>query len=207
MRIRQTHYRSKHDITVNFDNVLYPPLKVMDATVDDPHNGSTFFVDFHVVDSLAPSHLRIQKAGDPASQSSLQRAVREAIKIKADSYQKEAEHRDALLLPFVMTAVGGFTPRGTDHDGGGLLDPKDAFKSLFLRGKVPMRGSIGVSVEEGLVRSIAADAAGDEHNALYDKTLSRSSGAGLLFNQTIRRMSHAVMRGSADSVIMVLRRL
>ena len=47
-----------------------------------------------------------------------------------------------------------------------------------------MRGSIGVSVEEGLVRSIAADAAGDTNNALYDKTLSRSSGAGLLFNQT-----------------------
>ena len=106
-----------------------------------------------------------------------------------------------------MTAVGGFTPRGPTHDGGGLLDPKDAFKSLFLRGKVPMRGSIGVSVEEGLVRSIAADAAGDENNALYDKTLSRSSGAGLLFNQTIRRMSHAVVRGSSDAVISVLRRL
>ena len=69
-----------------------------------------------------------------------------------------------------------------------------------------VRGSIGVSVEEGLVRSIAADAAGDEHNALYDKTLSRSSGAGLLFNQTIRRMSHAVMWGASDSVIMGLRR-
>ena len=52
-----------------------------------------------------------------------------------------------------------------------------------------------------------AEAAGDENNALYDKTLSRSSGAGLLFNQTIRRMSHAVMRGSSDAVISVLRRL
>ena len=71
-----------------------------------------------------------------------------------------------------------------------------------------MRGSIGVSVEEGLVRSIAADAAGDENNKRpLDKTLSRSSGAGLLFNQTIRRMSHAVMRGSSDAVISVLRRL
>ena len=71
---------------------------------------ATFFVDFHVVDPLAPSHLRIQKAGGPASQSSLQRCVREAIKVKADSYQREAEHREALLLPFVVTAVGGFTP-------------------------------------------------------------------------------------------------
>ena len=65
---------------------------------------------------------------------------------------------------------------GPTHDVGGLLDPKDAFKSLLLRGKVPMRGSSGVSVEEGLVRSIAADAAGDENDALNDKTLSRSSG-------------------------------
>ena len=44
-------------------------------------------------------------------------------------------------------------------------------------------------------------------NALYDKTLSRSFGASLLFNQTTRRMSHAVMRGSSDAVICVLRRL
>ena len=138
-------YRSRYDITVNFDNVPKPSVKIMDATVDDPHNGSTFFVDFHIVDSLAPSHLHIQKPGDPASQISLQRCVRDAIEVKADTYQREAEHLDALLLPFVMTPVGGFTPRGPDHDGGGLLDPKDAFGSLFLRGKVPMRGSIGVS--------------------------------------------------------------
>ena len=44
---------------------------------------------------------------------------------------------------------------------------------------MPVCGSIGVSVEEGL-RSIAADAAGDTDNALYDKTLTRASGAGLL---------------------------
>ena len=34
-----------------------------------------------------------------------------------------------------------------------------------------------------------AEAAGDENNALYDKTLSRSSGAGLLFNPD-RTASH-----------------
>ena len=58
---------------------------------------------------------------------------------------------------------------------------------------------------EGLVRSVAADAAGDANNALYDKTPSRSSGAGLLFNQTVRRMnnrmSHAVVRGSSEAVL------
>ena len=82
----------------------------MDATVDDPHNGSTFFVDFHIVDSLAPSHLHIrsyiQKPGDPASQTSLQRCVRDAIKVKADTYQREAEHLDALLLPSLCHDTG-----------------------------------------------------------------------------------------------------
>ena len=97
--------------------------------------------------------------------------------------------------------------RSLVHDGGGLLDPKDAFKSLFVRGKVPLRGSIGVSVEEGLLRSIAADATGDTDNALYDQTLTRASGAGLLFNQVVRRMSHAVVSGSSDAVLSVLRRL
>ena len=61
----------------------------------------------------------------------------------------------------------------TTVDGGGLLDPKDALKSLFMRGKVPVRGSIGVSVDhrsqkKAFLRSIAADATGDTDNALYD---------------------------------------
>ena len=80
-------------------------------------------------------------------------------------------------------------------------------RTTVERGKVPLRGSIGVSVEEGLLRSIAADATGDTDNALYDQTLTRASGAGLLFNQVVRRMSHAVVSGSSDAVLSVLRRL
>ena len=48
---------------------------------------------------------------------------------------------------------------------------------------------------------------GDTDNALYDQTLTRASGAGLLFNQVVRRMSHAVVSGSSDAVLSVLRRL
>ena len=55
--------------------------------------------------------------------------------------------------------------------------------------------------------SVAADATGDTDNALYDQTLTRASGAGLLFNQVVRRMSHAVVSGSSDAVLSVLRRL
>ena len=65
-----------------------------------------------------------------------------------------------------MTPVGGFTSRGPDHDGGGLLDPKDAFKSLFLRGKVPMRNLLACRSKR-VSSVIAADAAGDENNAIY----------------------------------------
>ena len=107
----------------------------------------------------------------------------------------------------VTTVIAGQVKPIKTTDGGGLLDPKDAFKSLFVRGKVPLRGSIGVSVEEGLLRSVAADATGDTDNALYDQTLTRASGAGLLFNQVVRRMSHAVVSGSSDAVLSVLRRL
>ena len=52
--------------------------------------------------------------------------------------------------------------------------------------------------------TIAADAAGGPDCALYDKTLSHASGAGLLFNQVVRCMSHAIVSGSSDAVLSVL---
>ena len=85
--------RSRHNITVNFDNVPEPPAKIMDAVIDDPHNGSSYYVDFHVIDPLAPSHRHIQKPGDLDSLSSLQHSVREAIKLKANTCHREANHR------------------------------------------------------------------------------------------------------------------
>ena len=47
----------------------------MDAVIDDPHNGSSYYFDFHVIDPLAPSHSHIQKPGNPNSLSSLQHTV------------------------------------------------------------------------------------------------------------------------------------
>ena len=69
-----------------------------------------------------------------------------------------------------------------------------------------MRGTIPTSIEEGLVRSIAADVICGDRDVLYDQTLSRSSGIGMLHNQFLRRLSHTVIRGSADAVLEVLRR-
>ena len=115
-----------------------------------------------------------------------------------------------------MTTAGDFTPRSPVHDGGGLLDLKDAFKSIFHRGKVSVRGSFGVSVEKGLLRFIAADAARgldflgprlSADCALCDKTLSHAPVAGLLFNQVVRCMCHAVVSGPSDAVLSILCRL
>ena len=47
----------------------------MDAVIDDPYDGSSYYVDFHVIDPLAPSDRHIQVPGDPDSLSSLQHTV------------------------------------------------------------------------------------------------------------------------------------
>ena len=48
----------------------------------------------------------------------------------------------------------------------------------------PLSGSSRLSVEEGLIRSIAVDAVGYGRNVLYDQTLARNAGIGRLYNQT-----------------------
>ena len=102
------------------------------------------------------------------------------------------------------TRIQSYTFREiTAHD---RLDLKDTFEAIFHTGKAPLRGSVRVSVEEGLIRSIAADAVTQNINILYDQTIKRSAGIGRLYNQTIRQLSHAVVRGSADAVLNVLRR-
>ena len=61
-------------------------------------------------------------------------------------------------------------------------------------------------IEEGLIRSIAADAVSDNNDALYNQTLPRSTVIGMLHNQILRRFSHAAVIGSANSVLDVLHR-
>ena len=48
---------------------------------------------------------------------------------------READHvgavRVLVLVPCIVTCVGGFTPRDTTYDAGGILDPKDSLSCLF----------------------------------------------------------------------------
>ena len=99
-------------------------------------------------DPTALSARRIQKATDPNSQinSSLQHSQRVAVRKKVVTYRRECDHHNAVLVPFLLTTVGGFTPRTPNYDGGGIFDPKDAINALFPRGTVPMRGSLGTSI-------------------------------------------------------------
>ena len=130
------------------------------------------WVDFHVLDPTSPSNRHIQRGSQANSQaqSSLQHATPGAHKTEATTHHREANHRNAVLVPFMMTVVGGFTPRDTACDAGGLLDPKDALSCLFRRGTPPARGSPRLSVEEGLIRSIAVDAVGRGRDVLCDQT-------------------------------------
>ena len=204
----QRSFQPNHNVTVNFNSVPSPEDKLMDAIIADPHNEASYWVDFHVLDPTSPSNRHIQRGSqaDSQAQSSLQHSHRGAIKVKAARYSKEADHHDAVLVPFVMTVVGGFTPRDTACDAGGLLDPKNALSCLFRRGTPPARGSSRLSVEEGLVRSIAVDAVGHGRNVLHDQTVPRNAGIGRLYNQTLNQMSHAVIRGTSNSTLLALRR-
>ena len=78
--------------------------------------------------------------------------------------------------------------------------------SVFRRGTPPARGSSRLSVEEGLVRSIAVDAVGHGRNVLHDQTVPRDAGIGRLCNQTLNQTSHAVIRGTSDATPLALRR-
>ena len=91
-RLRQQHF------TVNFDNVLNPTAKIMDASIADPHDGSRHYVDFHVFDPTAPTARRIKNPIDPNSQinSSLQHSQRAAVRKKVVTYRCEVrppQHR------------------------------------------------------------------------------------------------------------------
>ena len=50
-----------------------------------------------------------------------------------------------MLIPFIVTCVGGFTPRDPTFDAGGLLDPKDSLSCLFRRGTPDMSAALLVS--------------------------------------------------------------
>ena len=92
-------------------------------------------------------------------------ANRRAYLAKAQTCHREADHFGAVLVPFIVTCVGGFTPRDTTYDGGGILDPKDSLSCLFRQDPPPERGSSRRS-KQGLIRSIAVDAAGYGRNVL-----------------------------------------
>ena len=62
---------------------------------------------------MAPSAPRIQNSTDPNSQinSSLQHPQRVAVREKVVTHHRECDHYNGVLVPFLLTTVGGFTPR------------------------------------------------------------------------------------------------
>ena len=134
---------------------------------------------------------------------------------------READHPDIVAKvlatelradpPFIMTVVGGFTPRDTACNAGGLLDPKDALSCLFRRG-TPSRtrllsplGRRGPHPIHFYFYSLRPTPT-DTPQRLYDQTVPRNAVIGRLYNQTINQMSHAVIHGTSNSTLLALRR-
>ena len=64
--------RSRHDITVNFNNVPNPTAKIMDVVIDDPHNGSSYLepplvATFSDLESRPPSRVSSTLCVTPSS--------------------------------------------------------------------------------------------------------------------------------------------
>ena len=89
-------------------------------------------------------------------------------------------------------------------DAGGRLPPASKFNVLFAgtEGKPPLRGNLQMSLEEGLLRDLAMRAcSGPCGKGIFDATCSPAAGAGRLFGHLARRMSFAVLRGTADVIL------
>ena len=75
--------------------------------------------------------------------------------------------------------------------------------------KPPTRGTLALSVEEGLLRKLARSAT--EHNAagtgIMDATVSPATAAGMLAAQTYRRIAYHAIRARARASLASLRAL
>ena len=108
-----------------------------------------------------------------------------------------------MRLPFIVTCVGAFT-RGTQlSTPGDSSTPKTP--SAACSAVAPhLSAALLVSVEEGLVRSIAVDAVGLGRNVLHGQTLARNAGIGRVYNQTLLRMSRHVERDPTGATPAIL---
>ena len=73
-------------------------------------------------------------------------------------------------------------------------------------GKAPQRGTLDLSLEEGFLIDLADRTCHTGGRGIYDKTLSSRAGAGILYSHAARRVSFAVLRGTARVVLASLRR-
>jgi hypothetical protein len=80
---------------------------------------------------------------------------------------------------------------------------------MFAGGKPPMRGTIPISVQHGLVKKFTASAAEENHKGrgAFDATLEDKAAAGMWTNQTLALIAYYAIRGSARAAINSMQRL
>ena len=131
--------------------------------------------------------------------------LKKATAAKADTYAAESAHLNAILTTFCVDSNGGYCPRDATYNPGGKLDPSAIINALFKNGHTGPddKAVLHHSVEEGLVRLFAAQAADVENNGqgAYDRTISTRTAAAMFASETHRQIAYHAIRGSAQAVL------
>jgi len=185
------------NITCNFS----AGSKEMDVVLHDPNSALTFHIDFRRTDSLCQTY----QENRTNTCNARTRTFKKATAAKADAYAAESAHLNAILTTFCVDSNGGYCPRDANYNPGGKLDPSIIINALFKNGHTGPADEVVLhhSVEEGLVRLFAFQAADVENNGhgAYDQTLPTHTAAAMFASQTHRQIAYHAIRGSAQAVL------
>ena len=178
----------------------------MDVVLHDPNSALTFHIDFRRTDSLCQTY----QENRTNTCNARTRTFKKATAAKADTFAAESAHLNAILTTFCVDSNGGYCPRDATYNPGGKLDPSAIINALFKNGHTGPddEAVLHHSVEEGLVRLFAAQAADVENNGqgAYDRTLPIRTAAAMFASETHRQIAYYAIRGSAQAVLRSLAR-
>ena len=178
--------------------------KVMDLVLVDPETSVTFHIDIRRTDSLGQTH-----QASPLCRSARNNCFREITADKANSYAAESARLNASLTPFAVDANGSFQRRDPTFNPANKLDPSIILKQILPGGAAAASysGTLGISVEEGILKRLARSAANPRTGlGAYDALLDFKSAAGHIKTAAARKIAYAAIRGTARSAIAALKR-
>ena len=175
---------------------LSQTAKIMDDILQD--GDWKAFIDWTVTNPLGASVLKLVTQFKRGNQIALDNAIAR----KCKTYLAESRRHKASLVVFAVGHHGGFQSRSDKVIEG--LDPKETLSNFYENpASLPVRGSIKLSVEEGLIHKTAHRGVNRSRGGTgaYDATLSQNSGAGMLINQIYRAIAYSCIRTTTQAII------